>query len=159
MRIKPYIPPITEQGEDTQTLRLHYHTDQDFLTKTDTYVLENPFDHKLKRATSKQQKKWLVNYKGYPEPEWQPASSFLHDINDDWPAYNTEHGISVDLRDVRIVHAPHHPPLQDLHQLEGMGAIRAPAASRLLESKGVSGPSCCRGNECPDQGTRLGDSL
>ena len=107
MRIKPYIPPHTEQGEDTQTPPLHYYTDQDFLIETDTYVLEKVLDHKPKRATSKQPKQWLVKYKGYPEPEWQPASSFLHDINDDWLAYNAKHGISVHLRDVRMIHSPH----------------------------------------------------
>ena len=83
IRIKPYIPPHTEQGEDTQTPPLHYYTHQDFLIETDTYVLEKVLDHEPKRATSKQPKQWLVKYKGYPEPEWQPASSFLHDINDD----------------------------------------------------------------------------
>ena len=123
MRIKPYIPPHTEQGEDTQTPPLHYYTDQDFLIETDTYVLEKVLHHKPKRATSKQPKQWLVKYKGYPEPEWQPASSFLHDINDDWLAYNAKHGISVDLRDVRMIHSPHPQPLQDLQQLEDIGAI------------------------------------
>ena len=110
MRIKTYLHPHTEQGEGTQTRPLHYYTDQGFLIETDTYVLEKALDHKPKRATSKQPKQWLVKYKGYPEPEWQPASSFLHDINDDWLAYNTKHGISVDLRDVRMVHSPHPQP-------------------------------------------------
>ena len=123
MRIKPYIPPHTEQGEDTQTPPLHYYTDQDFLIETDTYVLEKVLDHKPKRATSKQPKQWLVKYKGYPEPEWQPASSFLRDINNDWLAYNAKHGISVDLRDVRMIQSPHPQPLQDLQQLEDIGAI------------------------------------
>ena len=89
----------------------------------DTYVLNKVLDHKPKRATSKQAKQWLVKYKGYPEPEWQPASSFLHDINDDWLAYNGKHGISVDLRDVCMVHSPHPQPIQDLQQLEDIGAI------------------------------------
>ena len=123
MRIVPYIPPHTEQGEDTQTPPLHYYTDQGFLIETDTYVLEKVLDHKPKGTTSKQPKQWLVKCKGYPEPEWQPANSFLHNINDDWLAYNTKHGISVDLRDVCMVHSPHPQPLQNLQQFEDIGAI------------------------------------
>ena len=135
MRIKPYIPPHTEQGEDTQTPPLHYYTDQDFLIETDTYVLEKVLDHKPKRATSKQPKQWLVKYKGYPQPEWQPASSFLHDINDDWLAYNAKHGISVDLRDVRMIHSPHPHPLQDLQQLEDIGAITGSSTIQIAREQ------------------------
>ena len=85
--------------------------------------MQNVLDHKPKRATSEQPKQWLTKYKGSPEPEWQPDSSLLHDINDDWLALNARHGISVDLRDVCMVHSPNPQPSQDLQQLEGIGAI------------------------------------
>ena len=38
-------------------------------------------------------------------------------------AYNTKQGISVDLRDVRMVSSPQPQPLQDLQRSEGIGAI------------------------------------
>ena len=66
MRIEPYIPSHTEQGEDTQTPLIHYHTDQDFLIETDTYVLENVLDHKPKRATSKKAKTVAGKIRGLP---------------------------------------------------------------------------------------------
>ena len=81
MRLKLYIPPHTEPGDGEDAAPLHYYTDQEFLVETEKYVAEKDLDHKPKRATSREKKKWLVKYKRYLDPEWQPASSFMHDIH------------------------------------------------------------------------------
>ena len=98
MRLKLYIPPHTERGDGEHAAPLHYYSDQEFLVETDKYVVEKVLDHKPKRATSREKKNWLVKYKGYPDPEWLPARSFMHDINEDWLAYNANHRIDVGIK-------------------------------------------------------------
>ena len=123
MRLKLYIPPHTEPGDGEHAAPLHYYTDQEFLVETDKYVVEKVLDHKPKRATSRGKKKWLVKYKGYPDPEWQPASSFMHDINEDWLAYNAKHRIDVGIKDVRMIYTPKSNPIEDLLEVEVIGSV------------------------------------
>ena len=47
-----------------------------------------------------------MKYKGYPHPEWQPASFFMHDINEDWLAYTAKQLIDVGIPDVRMIYTP-----------------------------------------------------
>ena len=83
MRLKLLMSPHTEPADGEHAAPLHYYTNQEFLVETDKYVVEKVSDHKPKRATSREQRKGLVKYKGYPDPESQPASSFMHDIDED----------------------------------------------------------------------------
>ena len=47
-----------------------------------------------------------MKYKGYLDPEWQPASLFIHEINEDWLAYNAKHRTDVAIKDVRMIYTP-----------------------------------------------------
>ena len=54
------------------------------------------------RESGASRKLWLrVNYRGYPEPEWQPATSFLHDIPEEWLKYNKRHRLDLKLSDLK----------------------------------------------------------
>ena len=83
MRWKLYVPGHAEPGDGQNAAPLRSPTDQETLVETHKYVVEKDLDHKPKEAASQEEKKWLVNYKCYPDPAWQPASSFMHDIHED----------------------------------------------------------------------------
>ena len=53
---------------------------------------------------------WRVKYRGYPEPEWQPATSFLQDIHEKWLKNNTPH--KVDLKLSNLTRRPAFPSFQ-----------------------------------------------
>ena len=111
---------------------LHYYTHQEFLVETDKYVVEKVLDHKPKRATSRAEKKWLVKEEGYPDPEWQPASSFMHDINEDWLAYNAKHRIDADIKDVRMIYTPKSNPIEHLLEVEVIGSVTRSGRDQIL---------------------------
>ena len=46
---------------------------------------------------------WEVKYRGYPDSEWQPASSFMNNVTDVWLQYNNKHNIDVSVKDLRIL--------------------------------------------------------
>ena len=75
LRLKPYLAP--EEGGPP----LQYYTDQECLVESDKCVIEDILLHR-KRI------EWEVKYRGFPNTEFQPASAFMHDINDLWRAYN-----------------------------------------------------------------------
>ena len=97
MRLKPYVAP--EEG----TPPLHYYTDQDFLVESDKYVIEDIVSHTTVGRGRRKHIEWEVKYRGYPETEFQPASAFMHDINDLWTQYNKKHKIDLQLSDIRQV--------------------------------------------------------
>ena len=86
-------------------------------------MVEKVLDHKSKRATSSGKKKWLVKYKGSPDPEWQPASSFTHDINENWLGYDAKHLIDVGIKDLCMVYTPKSNPIEDLLEVEEIGSV------------------------------------
>ena len=61
---------------------LHHYTDQDFLVESDKYVIEDIVSHTTVGRRRRKHIEWEVKYRGYPETEFQPASTFMHDIND-----------------------------------------------------------------------------
>ena len=67
---------------------LHYYTDREGLK-----VLE----YRVVRG----KRQWRVKFRGFPEPEWHYAGSFLHIINDTWARYNNRKEINVPLSDLR----------------------------------------------------------
>ena len=40
---------------------------------------------------------WQVKWKGYDQATWEPAESFVGDIQLDWLRYNKKHKIVVDV--------------------------------------------------------------
>ena len=97
MRLKPYLAP--EEGGPP----LHYYTDQEFLVESDKYVIEDILSHQKVGRGPRKRIEWEVKYRGFPNTEFQPASAFMHDINDIWRAYNKKHGIDLQLSDIRCI--------------------------------------------------------
>ena len=95
-------------------------------------MVENIFDHKPKRATSREKKKSPVKYEGYPDPEWQPASSFMHDITEDWLAYNAKHHIDVGIKDVRMIYTPKSNPIENLLEVEVIGSVTRSGGDQIV---------------------------
>ena len=97
MRLKPYLAP--EEGGPP----LHYYTDQEFLVESDKYVIKDILSHQKVGRGPRKRIEWEVKYRGFPNTEFQPASAFMHDINDIWRAYNKKHGIDLQLSDIRCI--------------------------------------------------------
>ena len=97
-RLKPYIPHL-----DGQEAPLHYYTDTEYLVESDRYIIDDIIRHATFGSGRNKHTKWLVKYRGYPEPEWQSSSAFLHDINDTWTKYNKKHKIDISLSDIRAI--------------------------------------------------------
>ena len=98
MRIQPYMP--SSLNEQTP---LHYHTDQKFLVETDTYIVKHIRDHRKTGGGKNQRLEWEVKYRGHPDHEWQPASSFMKHVTDVWLKYNKKHNVEVSIKDLRIL--------------------------------------------------------
>ena len=88
MRIQPYIP--SSLNEQTP---LHYYTDQEFLIETDTYIVEHIRDHRRFGKGKNRRIEWEFKYRGLPDYEWQPTSSFMNNVTDVWLQYNDQHNI------------------------------------------------------------------
>ena len=96
MRIQSYIP--SSVNEQTP---LHYYTDQEFLIETDTYILDHIRDHRRVGKGKNRRIEWEVKYRGFPDYEWQPASSFINNVTDVWLQVNNKHNIDVSVKDLR----------------------------------------------------------
>ena len=91
-RLKHYVP-----YKDDKKVPLHYYTDREGLIETDEDVVERVLEDRVVRG----KRQWRVNVRGFPEPEWHYAGSFLHNINGTWARYNRRKGIDVSLSDLR----------------------------------------------------------
>ena len=69
---------------------------------------------------------------GYPDPEWQPASSFMHDINEDWLAYHAKHRIDGGIKDVRMICTPKSNLVEDLLEVEAIGSATKSGQDQIL---------------------------
>ena len=76
---------------------LHYYTDREGLIETDDYVVESVSEDRVVRG----KRQWRVEFRGFPEPQWHYAGSFLHNIIDTWAWYNRRKEIDVSLSDSR----------------------------------------------------------
>ena len=94
IRMKPFL----ERLRGTK-VPLHYYTEREEMVDSEKYILEKVLKHRVRKGKHE----WLVKYRGYPEPEWQPVTSFLHDINSYWLAFNARKGVDIKLSDVRVV--------------------------------------------------------
>ena len=75
---------------------LHYDTDSEWLIETDDYVVERVLEDRVVGG----KRQWRVKFRGFPEPEWHYAGSFMHNINDTWARYNCRKRIDVSLLDL-----------------------------------------------------------
>ena len=89
-RLKIYLPKI-----DGLSIPLIYFQPKRDIPQNDDFVVEQIVDHRLRYG----QYQWLVKWRGYDSSEntWEPASSFLGAIQQDWFDYNRRHGIPMGL--------------------------------------------------------------
>ena len=87
-RLKPYVP-----YKDDKKVPLHYCTDREGLIETDERLLED--------SVVRGQRQWRVKFRGFLEPEWHYAGSFMHNINETWAGFNRRKGFDVALSDLR----------------------------------------------------------
>ena len=88
MRLKPYLPLHDLNGKEPP---LHYYKDSEFLVDSEKYIIEDIVGHTKVGRGKNRHIQWEVKYKGFPDTEFQPASAFMHDINETWTKYNAKH--------------------------------------------------------------------
>ena len=91
-RLKPYVP-----YKDDKKVPLHFYTDREGLIETDDYVVARVLEYRVVRA----RRQWRVKIRGFPEPKWHYAGSFVHNIDDTWAPCNHRKRIDVSLSDLR----------------------------------------------------------
>ena len=85
-----------------------------------------------------------MKYKGYPGREWQTASSFMHDINEDWLAYNAKHRIDGGIKEVRMICPPKSNPMEDLLEVEVTGSVTMSGRDQRLLQEGREWTILCK---------------
>ena len=63
---------------------LHYSSEQEGLVETENYIVDKVLRHETPGSGANRKLWWYVKYHGYPQPKWQPATSVLHDIQEEW---------------------------------------------------------------------------
>ena len=91
--LKPYL-----QNVDGTAIPCLYYKPKAQLPTTDTYVVEKILQHRVRRG----RREWLVRWRGFgPEGDtWEPASSFVGFMHQDWKRWNKENGIDLRLADL-----------------------------------------------------------
>ena len=87
-RLKPYIPKL-----EGKAIPCNYHVDLDSPPVEDRWVVGGILGHKKLRngKTGNYELHWKVGWKGHDEYTWEPSSSFMHALNEEWIAYNKKH--------------------------------------------------------------------
>ena len=123
------------------TPSLCYYFDSDFLVESDTYILEKVLDHRGVGKGKNKRYEWYVQYRGYPEADWQSATSFLHDINEDWRKYNTKHGIDLTPSQVCTLqaqtasHACYKHTTDLYEEMEAVGSVTIQGRADVLQEE------------------------
>jgi hypothetical protein len=90
---KPYLSP-----PDGKAIPCHYFKPRPKLPETDDFVVQKILDHKIDKGIHY----WKVRWKGYgpEEDSWEPASSFVGYIQQDWKLWNKSHGITFPITEM-----------------------------------------------------------
>jgi len=90
---KPYL-----SAPDGKAIPCHYFKPRPKLPESDDFVVQKILAHKIDRGVHY----WKVRWKGYgpEEDSWEPASSFVGYIQQDWKLWNKNHGISFPVTDL-----------------------------------------------------------
>ena len=77
--MRPFRDPVSGNR-----VPLHFYTYRRVMVDSENFIVENILRHR------KQGRKveWEVQFQRYPETEWHPMESLLHDANEDWQKYN-----------------------------------------------------------------------
>jgi hypothetical protein len=90
---KSYMAP-----PDGIAIPCHYFKPREKVPEMDEYVVQKILDHKVENGIHL----WKVRWKGYgPEEDtWEPASSFIGEVQVNWKIWNKSHGICLPLDQV-----------------------------------------------------------
>jgi hypothetical protein len=91
---KPYRPGLTGKS-----LPFHYYQPS---MAPGSAVEDWVVDKVLKHRKQKGKLQWLVLWKGYTTPTWEPLESFLSGIQDDWLKYNRKKGLDVSITSLAV---------------------------------------------------------
>ena len=93
---KTYLAPATGKA-----IPCWYYKPAERLPERDTDVIEKILKHRMKNGRHE----WLVRWEGHDAKNntWEPASSFVGQVQQDWVNWNKEKRIQVDLQDVCIM--------------------------------------------------------
>jgi hypothetical protein len=94
---KPYLGPL----DGVAVPFAYYRPDRPLDQDSDDFVVDKILRHEKKGGTFR----WLVQWKGFPDPTWETAKSFVGDVQIDWWRYNRKHGIAVSLSDLPVPHS------------------------------------------------------
>jgi transposase InsO family protein len=88
---KPYLSP-----PDGKAIPCLYFKPRSKLPETDDFVVHKILDHKVEKGVHF----WKVRWKGYgaEEDTWEPASSFVGYVQQDWKLWNKAHNVQVPLQ-------------------------------------------------------------
>jgi Chromo (CHRromatin Organisation MOdifier) domain len=90
---KPYLTPPSGRA-----IPCHYFKPRSALPETDDFVVDKILGHKVDKGVHY----WRVRWKGYgpEEDSWEPASSFVGFIQQDWKKWNREHNIDFSITSI-----------------------------------------------------------
>jgi hypothetical protein len=85
---KPYLTPPS--GKAIPCL---YFKPRNVIPESDEYIVEKILDHKVDKGVHL----WRVRWRGYGSEEdtWEPASSFVGNVRQDWKKWNTERNVPI----------------------------------------------------------------
>ena len=75
---------------------LFFYSDHEDKPGDDTWVVESVLKHEVRSRKGKKKIFWYVKWKSHDHCTWEPASQFVHNINDIWVKYNKRHNVTTD---------------------------------------------------------------
>lgn len=94
-RLKLYIPPPKGKA-----VPFHHFSRERPPPTEEGWIVEEIQGVRWTGQGQRRRREWLVKWKGHDQPEWEPASSFLHHINTEWHKFNKKHKIVISVDDV-----------------------------------------------------------
>ena len=87
-RLKMYLPHV-----DGTKIVLNYYRPHHNVPEDDSLVVASILRHRIRDG----QYQWYVRWKGYDDSHntWEPASSFIGLVQQDWMRYNKQHHINI----------------------------------------------------------------
>ena len=91
--MKPYLPSV-----DGTAIPCLYYKPRSALPTSDLYVVDRILDHKIKNGKHL----WKVRWRGYGSEgdTWEPASSFVGFVHQDWRRWNKDHNVEFSLSQI-----------------------------------------------------------
>ena len=90
---KPYLVSL-----DGTSIPFLYYRPPTTTTRADSYTVDKISRHRLRNGKLE----WLVHWRGFAKPTWEPVTSFVGDVQNDWLKYCKEHKLPVNLEDIPL---------------------------------------------------------